>query len=120
MANSQVSSARVGDDGWVVLPRGELDFHAASELERELDRAIAAGSRRVFVDFGGATFIDSIVLGVVLRALGRVRARGGSLALVTDDRRILRVLELTGVTRQLRVEPSLSAAVGVGAEGDPR
>jgi anti-sigma B factor antagonist len=114
----RISSARTGTGGWIISLFGEVDLYTAPQLERELERAAADGCREVIVDLAGASFIDSTVLGVVLAAVRRLEAEGGSLVLVTDDRRILRVFELAGVAHRFRFEPSLPQALDVLAVGE--
>ena len=95
----------------VVSVGGEFDLHSAPELQERLATVSAAGSRRVIVDLTDLRFIDSASLGVLVQAAKRLRATGGELVLVCDDRRILRVLEVTGVLPMFRIETGLTAAV---------
>jgi anti-sigma B factor antagonist len=114
----EISSARVGHEGWIVSITGEIDMYTAPELEREFERALEEERHDVVLDLCATSFIDSTVLGVVLAAARRFEARGGSLVLVTDDRRILRVLEITAVDHQLTIEPSLTRALDRVAVAD--
>ena len=100
----EVRTAGVGNDGFVVSISGEADLHNAPEMERELLEALQLGGNSVVVDFAGVGFIDSTVLGLLLRYQPRFRDRGGDLVLVSDDRRILRTLEITGLDRVFRIE----------------
>lgn len=106
-----VRTARLGSRTYVVSVRGEADAHAASHLERELNDVLSRGSRSVIVDLAEVGFIDSTALGVLLRFQSRFRTRGGDLVLVSDDRRVLRTLEITGLDRIFRVERRLGDAV---------
>lgn len=108
----RISSAELGSGAQIVSLGGEVDVHTAPRLDEELARATGAGSRRVVVDLAGASFIDSTVVGVLLRAHERLGRDGGGLVLVSDDPRILRVFELTGLDRRLTVERSLAEAIG--------
>jgi anti-sigma B factor antagonist len=114
---THVSSAGIGVDGWIVSVSGELDLYTAPRLEAELSRSTAEGRRAVVVDLAAATFIDSTVLGVLLAAQGRAHKAGGTLTLVSDDPRILRVFELTGLDRRFRIEPTLTQAVSAVLDG---
>lgn len=108
----RISSAELGSGAQIVSLGGEVDVHTAPRLDEELARATGAGSRRVVVDLAGASFIDSTVVGVLLRAHERLGRDGGGLVLVSDDPRILRVFELTGLDRRLTIERSLAEAIG--------
>ena len=106
-----VRIAEVGNNGFVVSVSGEVDLHTAPEMERELVEVLQLGGNSVVVDLAEVGFIDSTVLGLLLRYKPRFRSRGGDLVLVSDDRRILRTLEITGLDRIFRIEQRLGDAV---------
>ena len=110
-AEFDVRIAEVGNNGFVVSVSGEVDLHTAPEMERELLEVLQRGSNSVVVDLAEVGFIDSTVLGLLLRYKPRFRSRGGDLVLVSDDRRILRTLEITGLDRIFRIEQRLGDAV---------
>jgi anti-sigma B factor antagonist len=107
----QVRTTELSPECYVVSVDGELDLHTAPELERAFDTILAQGARSVVVDFAGLEFIDSAALAGMLRALPRFRSRGGRFVLVTEDRRIHRTLEITGLDSTFDVEPRLGDAV---------
>lgn len=88
------------DPGTAVLSvRGEADLHVAPELRDRIAAAIADGAHEVVLDLSGATFVDSMTLGVLLGAMKRLRARGGQLRLVVPRTEIRRILEITLLDR---------------------
>lgn len=95
----------------IVSLGGEVDAHTAPRLDEELAGAIETGARRVVVDLAGTSFVDSTVLGVLLHAQRRLDGLEGQLVLVSDDPRILRVFELTGLDRQFQIERSLTETI---------
>ena len=107
----RATTTRIGGDAIVVSVSGELDLHTVPALEQELDAAHAAQVRRVILDLVGTTFLDSVSLGVITRAAKRLRTERGELVVVADDRRIIRVFEITGLDRVFRIERSLAEAV---------
>ena len=107
----QVRTAQLSPESYVVSVDGELDLHTAPELEQALGAVLVRGGRNVVVDLVGLVFIDSTALAVLLRAQPRFRRGGGRLLLVTEDRRILRTLEITGLDRTFDIEPRLGKAV---------
>jgi anti-sigma B factor antagonist len=116
--DARIDSARIGRGVHVVALGGEIDLHTAPRLDEELFGAIGDGAQRLLVDMAGATFVDSTVLGVLLRAHRRLDDSGGRLVIVSDDPRILRTLELTGLDRTLSVERSLTETVaGLTVDG---
>lgn len=107
----RVRTAQLSPESYVVSIEGELDLHTAPELEQALGTILARGGRSVVVDLAGLEFIDSAALAAMLRAQPRFRARGGRFLIVTEDRRILRTLEITGLDRTFAIEPRLGNAV---------
>lgn len=96
--------------GQVVHVSGDLDLHSANELRDALaTRTQPTG--RVLVDLGEATFLDSVVLGVLVAALKRLRGAGGALELVCGDERLLRLFRITRLDREFRIHPDLAAAL---------
>jgi anti-sigma B factor antagonist len=107
----QVRTAQLSPECYVISVDGELDLHTAPELERAFSGILARGGRSVVVDLAGLEFIDSTALAALLRVLPRIRSRGGRLLLVTEDRRVLRTFEITGLDRTFDIEPRLGNAV---------
>ena len=64
------------------------------------------------VDLEGVEFIDSAGLGVLLGGRERAQSRNGDLVLVATGRSVVRVLELTGLTRVFEIHASRVAALG--------
>ncbi len=110
-----ITTAQVDPQSYVVALTGEVDMYEAPAVERELAKIAMRGGRRVIVDFVGADFIDSTVVGVLVRELDRLRPAGGDVLVVSSDPRILRVFEITGLDRMFTIEPDLATAVAVGA-----
>jgi anti-sigma B factor antagonist len=115
-----VKTARLEGDTFVVPVTGEADMQTTPEIERELQDVLRLGGRSVAVDFVEVGFIDSTALGLLMRFQPRFRARGGDLVIVSDDRRVLRTFEITGLDRIFRIERRLGEAVaGLYSETAP-
>lgn len=106
-----VKTAELGGNAFVVTLTGEADMHTAPELDRALQGVLALGGTAVAVDLGDVTFVDSTALGVLLRYQPRFRGRGGDLVIVTQDRRVLRTFEITGLDRVFSIERRLADGV---------
>lgn len=113
----RVTTSRIGSDSYAVAVSGELDPHSASQVQTRLADLLDAGARSIVVDLMGVSFMDSAGLGVLLAASKALRMAGGELVLAADDRRILRVLEITGLERSIHVERSLVEAVEYVVDG---
>lgn len=106
-----VDPCTVMDDVAVVRLRGEADLHTAPILSDALDEAIQTGAGSMVVDMTGVTFVDSMMLGVLLGATRRTRPRGMEMRIVVDDPHVRRIFELTLLDRVLQLYPSLELAL---------
>jgi anti-sigma B factor antagonist len=86
-----------GTDVPVVALTGEIDLAVAPSLQKRLDLLLSRGSSTIVIDLLGATFLDSIALGVLVTTMDECRKAGGDLHLVVTEPRILKVLKITGL-----------------------
>ena len=99
-------------DGWAVLAvGGEVDVATAPRLREQLIGLVNQGSHRIVVDLTAVDFLDSTGLGVRVGALKRVRTHDGDLSLVCDEPRILKVFEITGLTKVFAMYADVDQAV---------
>lgn len=89
----------------VITATGELDTNTAPELTEHLDRTTSE-SGPVILDMTGVTFCDSSGLNTLLAAVSR-----GVDVRIVGSRRVLKVLDLAGVTQSLRLETSVTDAI---------
>jgi len=85
----------------VVALTGELDFSNADQLEAPLDKIIDAGAERLVFDVGDLRFMDSSGIAQLLRAAARVT----SVSVRHPSVIVRRVLEATGLTSVLHLQP---------------
>ena len=95
----------------VLVARGEIDVDSGAKLREALLEAIGDGGGRVVVDLEGVDFIDSAGLGVLVGGLKRARTNDGDLVLVCTGRSVLKVMEITGLTRILDIHASREDAL---------
>ncbi len=94
------------EPGTVVLTlRGELDPHTAPIFDDHVRRALDAGATTVIVDLAALSFIDSSGLRSVIGAHKTLEERGGTLVLRSPRSTTQRLLDVTGLTELLTVEP---------------
>ena len=113
----EIRTAQLTPSTYVVSVTGEIDAFTSPALEQELEWVLGDGASNAVVDLGNVGFIDSTALRVLLRALPRFSRRGGKLVLVSEDRRVLRTLEITGLDTKFAVEPKLAEAIAQFADG---
>ncbi len=106
-----LTSAYLGGHAHVVTVSGDLDASTAPQLRDELERAAEEGAMEIVVDILKVPFVDSVALGVLGEASKGTRARGGVFKVVCDDRRIARIIEITGLDRIFRIYTTLRAAL---------
>ena len=97
----------------VVALHGEHETHGALALELRLLELPRRG-RSLVVDLTATTFIDSAVLGALLRARARAGQAGAALVLVLGDdseRAIPRILSITGLLRKFETAATRAEAV---------
>jgi anti-sigma B factor antagonist len=90
---------------------GEVDVYTAPLLREQMRELPAKGAVHLIADLGRVDFLDSTGLGALVGGLKRLREAGGSLALVISTPRILRIFQITGLTKALAVQPSVADAI---------
>lgn len=99
-------------DGWSVLAvGGEVDVATAPRLRERLVAMVGAGSYRIVVDLDDVEFIDSTGLGVLIGARKRVSAHDGDVRLVSNEARIVKVFEITGLDQVFSIFDAIDDAV---------
>jgi anti-sigma B factor antagonist len=96
----------------LVAPTGELDVATAPELRTALVDAVASPLPGVVVDLSQVSFIDSSGLGVLVGGLKRARTNGQWMRLVCPSDGIVRLFEITGLTKVFDLFATLDAALG--------
>jgi anti-sigma B factor antagonist len=98
-------------NGYTVLAvHGEVDVYTAPRLRERLVELVSQGKNQIVVDLEGVDFLDSTGLGVLVGGLKRLRSHDGDLTLVCTQQRILKVFEITGLTKVFAIHDSVDAA----------
>ena len=95
----------------VLAVKGEVDVYTAPRLREKLVELVTQGKHRIVVDLEGVEFLDSTGLGVLVGGLKRVRSHNGDLGLVCTQHRILKVFEITGLTKVFSIHDTVDDAV---------
>ncbi|MFW3474119.1 STAS domain-containing protein [Streptomyces microflavus] len=106
-----------GGDRTVVEVGGEIDVYTAPKLREQLVELVNDGSYHLVVDMEGVDFLDSTGLGVLVGGLKRVRAHEGSLRLVCNQERILKIFRITGLTKVFPIHTTVDEAVAATDRG---
>ena len=89
---------------------GEIDVYTAPRLRESIVAAVEEGRIHLIIDVQKVDFLDSTGLGVLVGALKRVRADGGSLDIVCTQERILKIFEITGLDKVFGLHASVDEA----------
>ena len=108
-------TARTEGDVEIIEVGGEIDVYTAPRLREAIVTAVDAGHTRLVIDVRKVDFLDSTGLGVLVGALKRVRADGGSLDIVCTQERILKIFEITGLDKVFGLHATVEEARGANA-----
>lgn len=79
----------------VVRVEGQLVVSNRQELKDVVQRALAAGDRKLLLDFTGTGYIDSSGLGALVTIAKQVREQGGEMRLAGLNEDLRSLFELT-------------------------
>ena len=102
---SAVFEVRIERDSRVVVS-GDLDLATAPQLMSAVESLAATGARRVVVDLGAVSFIDSSGISALLRADQTLREADGVLVLGAMSAQVMSVLAMTGLQAEFVREGS--------------
>ena len=97
--NLKVETRNVRDGVAVIALSGEVDVYTSPRLKQEMVELLNKGTTNLVVNLPAVQYLDSTGLGVLNGGLKRAREREGDLRLVCDNVRILRIFEITGLTK---------------------
>jgi anti-sigma B factor antagonist len=83
----------------VIALAGEVDVYTSPRVKQEIVNLLNSDTTRMVVDLSAVEYLDSTGLGVLIGGLKRTRERDGDLKLICDNSRILRIFEITGLTK---------------------
>jgi stage II sporulation protein AA (anti-sigma F factor antagonist) len=89
----------------IVSIDGELDLETAPVFRDTVDKKLNQydSVRHLILDLEKVSFIDSSGLGAILGRFKRLNQQGGRLSAIRVSRQILRVLELSGLLRIMKI-----------------
>ena len=103
-------SVTAGPSHTLVTVAGECDLHTGRQLRDVLTSEVSRGVRRLIVDLSGLGFMDSTGMQVLLSVRAVLTVRGGTVALVSPQPVVARILELTGADQVIPVYDTLQDA----------
>lgn len=95
------------DSVQIIAPKGAISFTTAPQFREAME---ATTSRRVIIDMTEVPSIDSVAVGVLVRAFVTCHKSGRRLALVGLAHRVRNVLQLTGIDPLFEIFPTVADA----------
>ena len=95
----------------VLQVAGEVDAYTAPMLREQIHDLAAKGAVHLIADLSQVSFLDSTGLGALVGGLKRLREAAGSLTLVIVAPRILRLFQITGLTKVLAIHSAVAEAI---------
>jgi anti-sigma B factor antagonist len=104
---SQTSAGNVP----ILAVSGEVDVYSAPALKEKINELVQSGEKTLIVDLSGVAFLDSTGLGALVEARASTTEAGGSLPIVCNQERILKLFTITGLDGVFTIHPDVGAAV---------
>jgi anti-sigma B factor antagonist len=107
-------SSRLVDGTPVIDADGELDYVAIPEFKDEVSGFIEQGHTNIVIDMSHICFMDSGGISSIIYTMKRLASLNGGVTLAGCNKKIIRKLEIGGLTRissALRFAPDVEQAV---------
>jgi anti-sigma B factor antagonist len=99
------------DDVTIVSVGGEIDVYTAPKLRDKVTELVGEGHYQLVIDMENVEFLDSTGLGVLVGGLKKVRAHDGSMEIVCNQDRLLKIFRITGLAKVFTIHDSEAAAL---------
>ena len=100
------------EDGRTIIEvGGEIDVYTAPRLRDKITELVSAGSYDLVIDMEKVDFLDSTGLGVLVGGLKKVRAHNGSMRLICNQERLLKIFRITGLAKVFAIHGSQAEAL---------
>lgn len=94
-----------GEEALELVLRGEIDHHCAVRVRTEIDRLLMdKRPKKTILNLSRIDFMDSSGLGLIMGRYALMQRIGGELTLRSPSPRILRIFELAGLGRMIKIE----------------
>lgn len=90
---------------------GEIDVYTAPKLRDKITELVSSGEYDLVIDMERVDFLDSTGLGVLVGGLKKVRANDGSMRLICNQERLLKIFRITGLAKVFVIHESQADAL---------
>ena len=112
-----VNSRELDNMVQLIEAKGEIDVYTSSKLKDAINAHIDQGKVNLIIDLEGVRYIDSTGLGVLIGALKRVREGQGHIALVCTNGQVVKIFDITGLSKIFEICPTVQKAEAFIAQG---
>ena len=96
------------EDGHTIIEvGGEIDVYTAPKLRDKITELVGNGHYNLVIDMEKVDFLDSTGLG----GLKKVRAHDGSMRLICNQERLLKIFRITGLAKVFAIHSSQADAL---------
>jgi anti-sigma B factor antagonist len=100
------------EDGFTIIEvGGEIDVYTAPKLRDKITELVGTGEYDLVIDMEKVDFLDSTGLGVLVGGLKKVRAHDGSMRLICNQERLLKIFRITGLAKVFVIHGSQADAL---------
>ena len=105
LKNSCTFEAERQGDTLILTLHGEIDHHSAVGVRTRMDELIWADKpQKTVLDLSAIEFMDSSGLGLIMGRYSLMQKLGGELTVRHPNPRIVKILELAGLGRMVKIE----------------
>jgi anti-sigma B factor antagonist len=99
------------DGNTIIEVGGEIDVYTAPRLRDKITELVGEGHYNLVIDMEKVDFLDSTGLGVLVGGLKKVRAHDGSMRLICNQERLLKIFRITGLAKVFTIHSSQAEAL---------
>ena len=99
------------DGNTIIEVGGEIDVYTAPKLRDKITELVGNGNYHLVIDMEKVDFLDSTGLGVLVGGLKKVRAHDGSMRLICNQERLLKIFRITGLAKVFVIHGSQADAL---------
>lgn len=106
-----VTTTNVNGISVVSVSEAKLTYPLLTDFVTAVTALIESGNKRIIIDLGHVTYVDSATIGCLMDLYRQASAAGGSLKLAGVQKRVETMLTMTGAHNFLEVHADQASAV---------
>lgn len=118
MESNFLAQIHVDPQTATLVVSGELDLASTPEFAAAVERTLESQARALVIDLSALEFIDSTGVRALVKGYERAVDYGKRCSVVNGGPQVSRILEMTGVDRQMHILPGANVDPPPAAEPD--